>query len=160
MAPRFPEPEWFLALGRLMAARGELFRRIGYADTRFVARVLPDEEGGDAQRNIAQRRRPIANIGISMTGYALSRAEALAPAAAASFDPDFTICARESVWRRMLDEIARHGRPELRHTLNSLVLMGEEMWLESADQLREDKFYRFNQTLQEFFNLAAQLPAD
>ncbi len=60
----------------------------------------------------------------------------------------------------MLDEIARHGRPELRHTLNSLVLMGEEMWLESADQLREDKFYRFNQTLQEFFNLAAQLPAD
>ncbi len=91
MATRFPEPEWFLALGRLMAARGELFRRIGYADTRFVARVLPDEEGGDAQRNIASADVAIANIGISMTGYALSRAEALAPAAAASFDPDFTI---------------------------------------------------------------------
>jgi hypothetical protein len=34
------------------------------------------------------------------------------------------------------------------------------LWLESADQLREDKFYRFNQSLQELFNLVAQLPAD
>lgn len=160
MAARFPDPEWFLALGRLMAARGELFRRIGYADTRFVVRVLPDEEGGGGERNVAVANTGIFNIGISMTGYALTAAEALAPAAAASFDPDFTICARESMWRRMLDEIARKGRPELRHTLNSLVLMGDEMWLESSDQLREDKFYRFNQTLQEFFNLAAQLAAD
>jgi hypothetical protein len=51
-------------------------------------------------------------------------------------------------------------RPELRHTLNSLALIGDELWLESADQLREDKFYRFNQSLQELFNLAAQLPTD
>ena len=49
------------------------------------------------------------------------------------------------------------GRPELRHTLSSLALIGEELWLESIDQLREDKFYRFNQTLQELFNLAAKL---
>jgi hypothetical protein len=60
----------------------------------------------------------------------------------------------------MLEEIARNGRPELRHTLNSLALMGDELWLESVDQLREDKFYRFNQSLQEFFNLAAQVLAD
>ena len=59
----------------------------------------------------------------------------------------------------MLDEIARNGRPELRHTLNSLALIGDELWLESTDQLREDKFYRFNQSLQELFNLAAHLPA-
>ncbi len=55
----------------------------------------------------------------------------------------------------MLDEIERNGRPVLRHTLNSLVLIGDELWLESKDQLREDKFYRYNQSLQEFFNLAA-----
>jgi hypothetical protein len=42
--------------------------------------------------------------------------------------------------------------------LSSLALIGDELWLESDDQLREDKFYRFNQTLQELFNLAAQLP--
>ncbi len=98
------------------------------------------------------------NTGVAMQGYALTEAAALAPSEAVSFDPDFAICARRAVWRRMLDEIARTGRPELRHTLNSLALIGDELWLESADQLREDKFYRFNQSLQELFNLAAQLP--
>ena len=51
------------------------------------------------------------------------------------------------------------GRPQLRHTLSSLALVGEELWLESTDQLREDKFYRFNQTLQELLNLASKVPA-
>jgi hypothetical protein len=152
MAPRFPDPSWFLALGGLMAARGELFRRIGYVETRFVVRALPDEDGGSQDQNTEQ------NTGIAMQGYALTEAVTLAPGQAESFDSDFAICARWSVWRRMLDEIARTGRPELRHTLNSLALIGDELWLVSADQLREDKFYRFNQSLQELFNLAAQLP--
>jgi hypothetical protein len=147
---RFPDPDWFLALGRLMEARGELFRRIGYVETRFVVRVLPDEEGGGAERN----------VGLTFEGYALTGARELGPGEMAAFDADFVVCARGAVWRRMLEEIARSGRPELRHTLNSLALMGDEMWLESSDQLREDKFYRFNQSLQEFFNLAARLPAD
>jgi hypothetical protein len=58
----------------------------------------------------------------------------------------------------MLSEIAENGRPQLRHTLSSLALVGEELWLESTDQLREDKFYRFNQTLQELLNLASKVP--
>ena len=158
MAPRFPDPQWFLALGGLMTARGDLFQRIGYVEARFVVRVLPDEDGGGQQQNTDQNAEQ--NTGVAMEGYALTEAAALAPGETLSFDPDFAICARCAVWRRMLDEIARDGRPELRHTLNSLALIGDELWLESADQLREDKFYRFNQSLQELFNLAAQLPAD
>ncbi len=156
MAPRFPDPQWFLALGGLMAARGELFQRIGYVETRFVVRVLPDEDGGGQQPNTDQTKEQ--NTGVAMQGYALTEAAALTPTEAVSFDPDFVICARRAVWRRMLDEIARTGRPELRHTLNSLALIGDELWLESADQLREDQVYRFNQSLQELFNLVAQLP--
>lgn len=122
MAPRFPDPQWFLALGGLMAARGELFRRIGYVETRFVVRVLPDEDGGGpADQNTEQ------NTGVAMAGYALTDAIALAPGEAVSFDPDFAICAQRAVWRRMLEEIARNGRPELRHTLNSLALLGDEL---------------------------------
>lgn len=145
---RFPDADWFLALGRLMEARGELFRRIGYVETRFIVRVTPDEQTGGAARN----------VGLVFEGYALTGAHELGPADMAAFDADFVVCARAAVWRRMLEEIARGGRPELRHTLNSLALVGDEMWLESFDQLREDKFYRFNQSLQEFFNLAAHLP--
>jgi hypothetical protein len=140
----FPDPEWFLALGGLMAAEGELFRRLGYAEVRFAIRVLDDESGAGERAT-----------GLEFDGYALTRAEKLADSD--TFDPDFVICGRRNVWDRMLQEIVKNGRSDLRHTLSSLALVGEELWLESSDQLREDKFYRVNQTLQEFFNLAAKL---
>jgi len=130
-----------------MEAEGELFRRIGYAEVRFAVRVLSDD-----------RDQNEALTGVEISGYQLSRA--LAVADIAEFDPDFVICAPRSTWQRMLDEIGQSGRPELRHTLSSLALIGEELWLESTDQLREDKFYRFNQTLQGLFNLASQLHND
>ena len=67
MAPRFPDPDWFLALGGLMAARGEFFRRIGYVEARFVVRVLPDaDSGGEAQTEEQA-------TGVAMDGYALPR---------------------------------------------------------------------------------------
>jgi hypothetical protein len=139
----FPDADWFLALGRLMEAEGESFRRLGYAEVRFVVRVVGED--GSAERQ----------TGVEINGYKLDRAIALKDAA--GFDPDFTICASRAVWDRMLDEIARNGRPEARHTLSSLALVGEELWLESDDQLREDKYYRYNQTLQELFNLSGKI---
>ena len=145
--PSFPEPAWFLALGRLMEAEGPLFQRLGFAETRFVIRVIPDTDGNGGE----------TLVGLVIDGYRLADAKLINDVAA--FDPDFVICAKKSVWNRMLAEIAESGRPSLRGTLSSLALMGEEMWLESSDQLREDKFYRYNQTLQEYLNLASRLPA-
>jgi hypothetical protein len=141
---KFPDADWFLALGRLMEAEGESFRRLGYGEVRFVVRVV-GEDG-----------RPERETAIELAGYRLERAVALENAT--GFDPDFTICANRAVWERMLDEIVRDGHPEARHTLSSLALIGEELWLESEDQLREDKYYRYNQTLQELLNLSGKLP--
>ena len=143
--PSFPEPAWFLALGRLMEAEGPLFQRLGFAETRFVIRVIPYTEGNGGE----------TLVGLIIDGYRLASAALISDLKV--FDPDFVICAKRSVWNRMLDEIAESGRPSLRHTLSSLALMGEDMWLESSDQLREDKFYRYNQTLQEYLNLASRL---
>ena len=140
--------EWFAALGRLMEAEGELFRRSGYCETRFVVRVLPNQEGEGQPRD----------VGLELNGYTLSRVQSAD--SVAEYDPDFIVCGRQAVWRRMLDEIQRGGGPEPRRTLSSLALFGEELWLESTDQLREDKFYRYAQTLQEFFNLASKLNRD
>jgi hypothetical protein len=142
----FPDPEWLLALGRLMAAEGEVFRRLGYAEVRFAIRVL-DDSGEKIE----------AITGLEFDGYTLVCAEQICDLS--SWNADFVLCGRRAVWNRMLAEISRADLPERRHTLSSLALLGEEMWLESSDQLREDKFYRVNQTLQEFFNLAAKLPA-
>jgi hypothetical protein len=143
MAVKFPDADWFLALGHLMQAEGESFRRLGYAETRFVVRVVGKD--GGTERATA----------VELDGYSLTRAAALDDAP--GFDPDFTVCATRAVWERMLDEIARDGRPQARHTLSSLALIGEELWLESEDQLREDKYYRYNQTLQELLNLSGKL---
>lgn len=145
--PSFPDPEWFLTLGKLMHAEGELFRRLGYAETRFAVRVVPNNTGNGGERI----------VGLVIDGYQLTEAKPVADLS--TFDPDFVICGKREIWDRMLGEIAAHGRPQLRHTLSSLALVGEELWLESNDQLREDKFYRFNQTLQELLNLAAKVPA-
>lgn len=140
----FPAPEWFLALGRVMAAEGEIFRRLGYSEVRFIVRVLDD------QGQVA------AATAVEIDGYTVANARTLAPGD--HFDADFAICAPRAVWTRMLDEIAREGRAQLRHTLSALALVGEELWLESDDQLREDRFYRYNQTMQEMFNLSARMP--
>ncbi len=124
-----------------MESEGERFRRIGYAEARFVVKVLPDEEGA-----------PARSIGLVFDGYRL--AEVCELDDPWSIDPDFIVNAKRSVWLKLLGEIEAEGHPALRSTLNSLALMGEQVWLESRDQLREDKFYRYNQTIQEFFNLA------
>ena len=110
-------------------------------------RVVPNNTGNGGDRI----------VGLVIDGYQLTEARPLADLNA--YDPDFVICGKREIWDRMLGEIAEHGRPQLRHTLSSLALVGEELWLESTDQLREDKFYRFNQTLQELLNLAAKVPA-
>lgn len=147
MMAAFPDPDWFIALGAQMRAESELFGRLGYAETRFGVRVIPDNSGNGGERV----------VGLVIDGYRLSEARDLSELK--SFDPDFVICAKREVWERMLGEIREHGRPQLRHTLSSLALVGEEMWLESSDQLREDKFYRYNQTLQEMLNLASKMSA-
>jgi hypothetical protein len=128
-----------------METEGELFRHLGYAEVRSAVRVLADEDD-----------KVECATGVEIDGYQLGRVVALDSAAA--FDADFVICARRAIWQRVPAEIARDGHLELRHTLSSLALVGDELWLESSDQLREDKFYRFNQTLQEIFNLVAKLP--
>ncbi|MCB1004454.1 MAG: hypothetical protein KDB35_09760 [Acidimicrobiales bacterium] len=58
-------------------------------------------------------------------------------------------------WSAMVDDIVEHGRATGRHTLNSLTLMGESIRLRGQDVMGIDKFSRFNQSLQEFFDGAA-----
>lgn len=62
-------------------------------------------------------------------------------------------------WQAMVDDIVEHGRATGRHTLNSLTLVGESIRLRGSDVMGIDKFSRFNQSLQEFFDGAAATPA-
>ncbi len=62
-------------------------------------------------------------------------------------------------WSDMAADIRRNGHATGRQTLNSLTLVGDAIRLRGRDVMGIDKFSRFNQSLQEFFDEAARLPA-
>ena len=72
---------------------------------------------------------------------------------------DFVITLPPETWREMLDNIQTNGRATGDYTLNSLDLLGEEPihGNELGDGYRADKFFRYNPSLQRFFDNAAQL---
>ena len=53
----------------------------------------------------------------------------------------------------------QHGRAEGLQTINSLALLGGAIACVGNDPMGLDKFSRFNQTLQEFFDGAARVGA-
>lgn len=75
-------------------------------------------------------------------------------------DESMTDCWLEGsleAWSEMAADIRDNGRATGRHTLNSLTLVGDAISLRGADVMGIDKFSRFNQSLQEFFDGAARV---
>ncbi len=58
-------------------------------------------------------------------------------------------------WQGMFDNIRSNGRATGRQTINSLSIRGEPLRVRGADPLGVDKFFRYNQTMQAFFDGAA-----
>lgn len=63
-------------------------------------------------------------------------------------------------WHAMFDNVAAHGHAVDQWTLNTLTLFGDRIALRSTDPVGEDRFHRFNQTLQEFVDASARLAVD
>lgn len=62
-------------------------------------------------------------------------------------------------WQGMFDNIRSNGRATGRQTINSLSILGEPIRVRGADTLGVDKFFRYNQTMQTFFDGAASVAA-
>ncbi len=60
-------------------------------------------------------------------------------------------------WTAMFDNIVAEGGATGRWTLNSLSMVGDVIGVHGDDPMRVDRFFRFNQTLQEFFDGAARV---
>ena len=58
-------------------------------------------------------------------------------------------------WQAMFANIAENGHAVHEWTLNTLTLFGHRIALRAKDPMGEDRFHRFNQTLQEFVDAAA-----
>ena len=74
-------------------------------------------------------------------------------------DLDFYLHMESERWQAMLSSVREHGRAERDFTLNSLDLRLPDGLHQNAtgDGYRADKFFRFNESLQRFFDLSAQV---
>lgn len=81
---------------------------------------------------------------------------------AALDDVDFYLDMAPDDWRDMVQNIAENGHADLHHTLNTLDLDRDEGLATShhGDQYREDLFFRYNQTLQFFFDASARVDTE
>jgi hypothetical protein len=148
MSALFPSAEWFRALADRMAAQPEKYRKLGGMKLTLAPRItFPDgrdmlfslEFDGNACRGVGRVDDP-ARLG----GHH-----------PVILEGDY------GAWREMIENIRVNGHADLRHTLNYLTLPDWPFRLvpvdEHAGQLDVDRFYRYNETLQEFFDEAAQV---
>jgi len=135
MAVRFPSLEFFQALQQRTIEDKARFEKLGYCDTTFGVRI-----GGNL-------------YAIAFEVYECTSVRA----ASDSHGLDFVLEAPLELWREMVASIVKNKGADAAHTLNTLSHVGDRMKLVSEDAEGNDKFYRFQASLQEFFDQARNL---
>ena len=141
MAVRFPSLAFFEALEREMRGERERFSRLGFFDTTFGVRVLPDGDGQPAEFVLAFEVFECVRVTQGVPGAGV----------------DFVIEGRFRAWSEMLDAIHELGAADAAHSLNTLTHFGEALQVRYDDPDGHDKLYRFAESIQEFLDLSARL---
>jgi len=134
---------FFTALAAEMNGHPERYEPLGDVDVE-IALVI--REGGDALR-----------VRLLFQGIRCEHAAEIGDGD--EFTADCFLDGDVGAWQAMVDNIRANGRAEGEYTLNSLTLVGDRIAIKGEDPLGVDRFFRFNQTLQTFFDGAALLPA-
>lgn len=132
----FPSLGWFEALQKLVND-DPAYRQIGTVDTAMGVKVADEVflvtfEAFECRSVRAGNEYDLINV-------------------------DFFIEMESDAWRRMLENIKANGAAEAGQTLVSLDMLHEISTNATGDQLRADMFFRYNQSLQHFFDLSANL---
>jgi hypothetical protein len=145
-SPRFPSQAWFSRLADAMAAQPEKYRKLGPLDMTLIVRIVyPDE------------RDQLYALEFEGTRCVL----VTAPASVAQVHGRHPVILEGSyaAWREMIESIQANGGADLTHTLNYLTLPDWPLRLVAVDeergQLDVDRFYRYQESLQAFFDEAA-----
>ncbi|HLK12163.1 MAG TPA: hypothetical protein VKW76_12365 [Candidatus Binatia bacterium] len=142
----FPSVAWFQRLAERMAAQPEKYRRLGPIDMTLVPRIVfPDGH--------------VELYALAFRGHTCASVEQPASLAAVRGPHPVVIEGDYAAWRDMIESIRRHGGADLNHTLNALTLPDWPLRLAPLDeregQLDVDRFYRYAESLQQFFDEAA-----
>jgi hypothetical protein len=134
--PVFPSVEWFNAIKDVVNADPK-FRQSGTIDVVFGVKV-------------GEQIYEITFEAFECTG-ARQASEADLP------NMDFWLEQSFDAWKDMIDNIKAHGGADLSHTLNTVDLTRPEGFAQAHDGLRRDAFYRFNQSIQDYFDASAKI---
>ena len=136
---KFPSVEWFEALRDVVNRDGRL-HKLGTCDAVMGVKVRDNAF-------------EITFEAFDCTGVREIRAADLAKT-------DFYLEAPYETWSEMLRNIKEHGKPDRQYTLNTIDFLDPEGFAKSDDQSRKDKFYRYGQTFQQFFNASAEIDTE
>ncbi len=140
----FPSTEWFEAVAKRADEDREHFKKLGYFDATVGIAI---DANGRGKRGFV----------LDFANYGVKRVREVEDARAVC---DFVIEGDTSAWTDMVRNISEHGEADLDHTLNRLTMADVPLKVVAKDQLDIDLFYRFNQSLQAFFNEAAHVPTE
>lgn len=141
----FPDQAWFAELAAMMNANRARQEQLGYIDCVAIFTVTDGSADGLPR-----------HFRVTFEEFAATEVSEVNGAEAAL--ADFALAADLATWQAMIESIADGGgRPGLEQTLNRLSHMGTPMKLVAADPLKADLYFRYNQSLQEFFNASSRL---
>ena len=141
MPVRFPSLAFFQALQHEMRAERDHFARLGFFDTTFGLRILPDGGGPPAEFTLAFEVFDCVRVDEGLAGV----------------ETDFIAEGSFEAWREMLDNMHALGAADAAHSLNTLTHFGERLVLRYDDPDGHDKAYRFAESIQEFLDLSARV---
>ena len=137
--PIFPSVEWFEAI-RDLVNNDDDYRRLGTFDARVGIKV------GDLLLEL--EFEAFECIGVKKISEDDLR------------DLDFWLEQSPEEWNDMVANIKEHGSAGLQFTLNTIDLTRPDGFAKSYDGYRRDAFYRFNQSLQHFFDSSAKIETE
>jgi len=141
MPASFPSLAFFQALQREMRIERERFSRLGFFDTTFGVRILPDDARASAEFVLRFEVFDCVDVAENLAGV----------------EADFVVEGGFRAWREMLDNIHELGAADTAHSLNTLTHFGEALQVRYDDPDGHDKMYRFAESIQEFLDLSARI---
>jgi len=144
----FPSVAWFECLAEHMHRHAETYRKLGPVELTLVLSIVHP----DARRELYV---------VEFQGLGVRAITQVAGVSQVTGRHPVVLEGEYQAFRDMVANIQEHGHADLTHTLNYLTLPDWPFSLraidEDAGQLDVDRFYRYNQSLQEFFDEAGAI---
>lgn len=142
MSVTFPSLSFFHALQAAMRQEEARFRRLGFIDTTFGVHVI-SPSGQEWRYLLAFEVFDCREVS-EVRDFDLTAV-------------DFVLKGNLAAWTEMFTNIHHHKGADVVHSLNTLTHFGERLSMEYDDPDNRDKFFRFQESIQQFFDLAHTL---